>query len=94
MAWKVETLGNICLEVGKMPEEWKHFVGPGNGCNVSCWCWEVYGSCFWGRLGLLQVSKGPRGTSESPFLEAPMGKIFAKLSPGQSAGHDPWVLGR
>ena len=41
-----ETRGNICLEIGKkMPEKPKNgniLWGPGNGCDVSGWCWEVY----------------------------------------------------
>ena len=38
-----ETRGNICLEIGKKcPKNGNILWGPGNGCHVSGWCWEVY----------------------------------------------------
>ena len=44
-----------------------------------------------GRLGRPQGSEGPRGPQKRPDFEvAQMGKIIAKLSPGRSAGCDPW----
>ena len=47
-----------------------------------------------GRLGRPQGSEGPRGPQKRPDFEvAQMGKIIAKLSPGRSAGRDPWAWG-
>ena len=38
-----ETGGNIFLEIGKKsPKNGNILLGPGNGCDVSGWCWEVY----------------------------------------------------
>ena len=33
------------------------------------------------------------GVAQMDFGVAQMGKIIAKLSPGRSAGHDPWAWG-
>ena len=57
----------FALKLGKKcPKNGNILWGPGNGCDVSGWCWEVYVSLIWedwvgpkGSRALGDPKKGP-----------------------------------
>ena len=81
MARKRENLGNICLDIGKMPKNGNIMCATRNCCTVSSWplvlrsVWEL----SFGKIGSAARVPGPsRDPKKAVFRVAQIGKIIAR----------------